>query len=242
MSKVLRKHLARQADHGMMTPTLAEAGVAAQVMEFIQSDGFPCVGAKAALVQGNIDFRLYGSLTDPACETSLHLDLQEYIGALDLSGPRIQSFAAIFLGTPTLTEADFETQLWDRLKGLSDLNEAMDFDWNEHVSSDPDNPHFSMSLAGHPFFIVGMHPQASRLARRSPFAMLVFNSNLQFDALKADGRYAQLQAIIRERDAALQGTINPNLADFGDASEARQYAGRKVDGDWTCPVHFKGRS
>ena len=34
---------------------------------------------------------------------------------------------------------------------------------------------------------------------------------------------------------SLQGTINPNLADFGDASEARQYSGRAVEANWTCP-------
>ena len=70
--------------------------------------------------------------------------------------------------------------------------------------------------------------------------MMVLNSNLQFNALKSDGRYTQLQKIIRERDAALQGSINPNLADFGESSEARQYAGRAVESDWECPVKFKG--
>ena len=66
-----------------------------------------------------------------------------------------------------------------------------------------------------------------------------FNSHRQFDRLRADGRYAKMQAATRKRDTALQGSINPNLADFGSAPETRQYSGRKVEADWTCPFHAR---
>jgi hypothetical protein len=33
----------------------------------------------------------------------------------------------------------------------------------------------------------------------------------------------------------LQGSINPNLSDFGVHSEARQYSGRAVEDAWKCP-------
>ena len=239
LQKVLKKHLDGQFDRHLTTATVEQADVTGRVMAFIQSEDFPCVGAKAALVQGNIDFGIYGTLTTDACETSLHLDLREYITELDVEGPTVQSFAAIFLDTPPLSEADFETLLWTRLKGLSSIDEKLKQGWSEDASADPKDAHFSMSLAGHPFFVVGMHPNASRLARRAPYTMLVFNSTIQFNHLREDGRFEKLQKIIRERDLALQGSINPNLSNFGEASDASQYSGRPVNADWQCPVHFK---
>ena len=89
--------------------------------------------------------------------------------------------------------------------------------------------------------MIGLHGGASRLARRLPFPALVFNSHRQFEQLRADGRYAKMQAATRERDIALQGSINPNLADFGRASEARQYSGRAVDSGWVCPFRARSR-
>ena len=49
----------------------------------------------------------------------------------------------------------------------------------------------------------------------------------------------KMQAAIRARDVKLQGDINPNLADFGEATEARQYSGRAVEPDWTPPIQIK---
>lgn len=43
--------------------------------------------------------------------------------------------------------------------------------------------------------------------------------------------------MIRARDKTLQGDLNQNLADYGEASEARQYSGRAVENDWKCPFH-----
>ncbi len=83
-----------------------------------------------------------------------------------------------------------------------------------------------------------MHAGASRIARCFRHPVLVFNSHRQFEQLRADGRYAKLQQATRERDRAMQGSINPNLADFGAASEARQYSGREVEEDWQCPHVF----
>jgi len=111
--------------------------------------------------------------------------------------------------------------------------------WSADVSTDPDDPKFSLSLAGHPFFVIGLHPGASRIARRAPFPVLVFNSHRQFNRLRADGRYAKMQKATRARDTSLQGSINPNLADFGTAAETRQYSGRAVEANWRCPFHVR---
>ena len=38
--------------------------------------------------------------------------------------------------------------------------------WADGVSPDPDDAHFSFSVGGRAFFVVGLHPLSSRLARR----------------------------------------------------------------------------
>jgi FPC/CPF motif-containing protein YcgG len=113
--------------------------------------------------------------------------------------------------------------------------DAVHFEWDPTVSDDPDSPHFSLSIGGRGFYVVGLHPGASRAARRFPVAALVFNLHSQFEALRADGRYGRLRDVITQRDVAYSGSRNPMLAIHGEQSEARQYSGRKVEADWRCP-------
>ena len=71
---------------------------------------------------------------------------------------------------------------------------------------------------------------------------LVFNFHDQFETLRASGKFARMQEAIRKRDIALQGSINPVLARFGEASEARQYSGQEVSQEWQCPFQHDGVS
>jgi FPC/CPF motif-containing protein YcgG len=64
---------------------------------------------------------------------------------------------------------------------------------------------------------------------------LVFNRHEQFEKLRSDGKWKRMQKSIRKRDRALQGSVNPMLDDFGEASEARQYSGRAVEDNWQPP-------
>lgn len=83
--------------------------------------------------------------------------------------------------------------------------------------------------------MVGLHPGASRRARRHKIPALIFNLHDQFEQLRAQGRYEPLRRSILDRDVALAGSINPMLARHGSMSEARQYSGRVVGDVWTCP-------
>ena len=65
----------------------------------------------------------------------------------------------------------------------------------------------------------------------------MFNPHAQFGRLRGEGRFRRIQQAIREREIAVQGSLNPNLADFGERSEARQYSGRAVEEEWRCPFH-----
>lgn len=213
-----------------------DLAVIEDVRQFIDSETFPCVGAKAAQAQDLIEFRVYRQLASEDINNSLYLDIREYLVTLNLEDARIQSFVAIFPETKFDNEALFEQLLWEQLGDLIEIDATLNIGWATSVSDDPSNPHFSLSIGGHPFFIVGLHPAASRVARRSPHTMLVFNSHAQFEKLRKDGRFDRLKTVIRKRDLEINGSQNPMLEDFGTNSEARQYAGRQVGEDWQCPI------
>ena len=123
------------------------------------------------------------------------------------------------------------------MQSLSDKDTWLGLPYDERVGSHPDDPHFSLSFGGEAFFIVGLHPNASRKARCFEAPTLVFNLHDQFEQLRADGRYHKMRDRIVERDLRFSGSVNPMLATHGEASEARQYSGRAVDNAWVCPFH-----
>ncbi len=213
-----------------------------QFFEFVDAASFPCVGSKVALARDAIQVQEFAALGDRGNDAPLLDTLDEFaamVDATDLEASTVHSFVALFDGPCDTDERRFEAMLWSQLQRLHDLDARAGSHWAEDVSRDPDDPRFSLSLAGHPFFVIGLHPGASRLARRFAWPALVFNSHRQFEQLRADGRYQKMQAATRDRDTALQGSINPNLADFGEAGETRQYSGREVDADWKCPFRVK---
>lgn len=200
------------------------------------------MGAKAALARDAIEPHVFGRLGNRANDGPLLEVLTRFARRIDEAGEEdttVRSLVALFDGPADTDERRFEAMLWSQLQHLHDLDVRRGTPWAPDVSRDPDDPRFSLSLAGHPFFVIGLHAGASRLARRFETPVLVFNSHRQFNRLRSDGRYAKMQAATRKRDAALQGGINPNLADFGTAAETRQYSGRAVEADWTCPFHVR---
>ena len=215
-------------------------GRAAALLQHIEQAAFPCVGSKAALAQDAIRTLELGSLGCRDNDVPLLDGLASFarhLAAQPVDSTVVHSFVAVFDGPAGTDEARFEALLWSQLQRLHLLDVRRGHPWAAGVSRDPDDPDFSLSLAGHPFFVIGLHPGASRLARRFAWPALVFNSHVQFDRLRQDGRYAKMQKATRARDIALQGSLNPNLADFGTAPETRQYSGRPVEADWKCPFH-----
>ena len=147
----------------------------------------------------------------------------------------MRSLAFAFEGPADLDEIEFEQAMWERLQSLADKDAWLGQEYDRRVSADPADPHFSLSFAGTAYFIVGLHPNASRPARRFPQPTLVFNLHDQFERLRADGRYDRMRETIMARDIALAGSPNPMLQRHGEASAAAQYSGRAVNDGWRCP-------
>lgn len=214
--------------------------LALRFADFVREAEFPCVGAKAALQRGGMRFvvgRDFRSAWDDLRIMPALLQIaRDYV-----ADPRpFQSLAVLFEGGAPDNEAGFETLLWERLQSLTDKDQWLGQIADPRVKHDPEDPHFAMSFGGQGFFVVGLHPTASRPARRFAAPALVFNLHDQFEQLRAQQRYEPLRAKILERDLALAGSVNPMLARHGQISSARQYSGRAVDESWACP--FSGRS
>jgi len=221
----------------MPVPDLGES-----FLELIGGVTYPCVGAKSALARGSIETHEFGTLGDRDNDRPMMEGLARFVSMIEASAfdkDIVHSYVAIFRGPIDMTECLFECLMWTQLWRIHRLDYLAGNLPADDVSSDTESPRFSLSMAGHPFFMIGLHPRASRRARRFSHPVLVFNSHRQFEKLREDGRYYKIQAATRSRDIDLQGSVNPNLADFGNKSEARQYSGREVEDDWHCPYDFK---
>jgi uncharacterized protein len=209
--------------------------LAAEFCNFIRLSEFPCVGAKAALSRQQIDFVVARRINSAWDDLRVLPALLDVIRRYREDRTLFRTFVVLFEDETTINEAQFEHYMWDRVQSLSDKDDWLGYRPDPSVDSDPQSPHFSLSFGGEAFFIVGLHANASRPARRFMRPALVFNLHDQFVALRARGQYEKMRSTIIERDIALAGARNPILARHGETSEARQYSGRAVPDDWECP-------
>lgn len=208
--------------------------IASELREFVASPEFPCVGAKAALRRHQLEILVVPDIRDGRSDRLITRRLQDFAIRHDVDDKMFVSQAVIFQNDANLSEAEFETRLWQRLTSLHAIDQE-DYQWDPKVDSDPESPHFSLSIGGKGFFVVGLHPNASRVARRFKHPTLVFNLHAQFEKLREEGRYETIRDKTIERDIAVHGSANPMLARHGQGPAAAQYSGRYVSADWKCP-------
>ena len=213
--------------------------LAKSFVEWVNDATFPCVGAKSALAKSQIRFIIGRDFASAWDDLSLHQSLVEFAKHYGENKALFQSLVVLYeMGIPRDEEA-FERQMWDHINSLTKKDAWLGQPADDRVSSDPDDPHFSLSFGGEAFFVVGLHPKASRPARQFIAPAMVFNLHDQFEQLRDQQRYDKLREAILSRDEKLAGSRNPMLARHGSVSEARQYSGRVVANDWQCP--FAGR-
>jgi len=199
----------------------------------LESPWFPCLAAQTANKRHLVTHVFAGAMGCPADDADVARQIAAFADA-QKPDSTFQSLVVHFLGNEPMPEAAFERLLFARLQGIHQ-SDAQDHPWDPSVSADPDDPAFSMSVGGHAFYVVGLHPGASRRARRLAHPAMVFNLHSQFEYLRSEGRYDRLKTAIVERDIEKNGSANPMLAVHGSSSEARQYSGRHIEGDWACP-------
>ena len=213
------------------------ARVDADFRDFVGDEGFPCLAGKGTVHRGDYTLGVYSEFGSRESSRAMAADLLGFVRSVPADGAGLRTFAAAFTSSPPADEMDFEQLLWRTLQRLRDTD--LGSRWDPSVSADPDDAHFSFSFGGHALFVVGLHPASSRLSRQFRWPALMFNPRAQFERLKREGRFDRMRELVRERDVALQGSVNPNLSDHGQASEARQYSGRATDDGWRCPFHSR---
>ncbi|CAM2011470.1 guanitoxin biosynthesis heme-dependent pre-guanitoxin N-hydroxylase GntA [Acanthopleuribacter pedis] len=211
--------------------------VHSQFRHMVLSPQFSCVGAKSAVKSNMYRFTLYKEMGTPETTADLARDLALFVKDQESLGS-INTFIACFDKPYPTSEQHFEDMMWHQLQHLHDEDLIP---WDQCVSQDPNDPHFSYSFFGRAFFVVGMHPAASRYARRFAYPCLVFNAHHMFQHLRDAGKFDSFQKAIRRKEFSLQKGLNPNLTDFGDASDARQYSGVHHPGDWQPPFQAKDK-
>jgi len=202
---------------------------------FVGNPRFPCVGAKAALARDQMDIMVARDIRSNWDDMRVAERLISFAQAYKREPLVFRSFVLIYEAPCDLSEADFEERLWERVQSFSDKDSLFGSNVDPRVAADPSDLRFSLSFGGEAFFVVGLHPRASRPARRFERPALVFNAHAQFEQLRLENRYETIRGAILERDLALAGSVNPMLRRHGESSEAKQYSGRVVGDDWRCP-------
>ncbi|MFE2186691.1 guanitoxin biosynthesis heme-dependent pre-guanitoxin N-hydroxylase GntA [Streptomyces sp. NPDC059455] len=210
-----------------------------EVERFILGDRFACLAGRSAWRKGGITHRHYDLMGSDDSARLMALDLADFVDSADWSHRSFTSFIATFEQPRGVDELRFEELLWEQLQLLHE-QDSRSYRWAEACSSDPQAREFAYSVAGHPFFVIGLHETHRRWGRRPPFPMLAFNSHEQFDRIKGAKMWDRLAEKIRKQDIQLQGDINPNLLEYEELSEARRYSGRPKPADWQCPFAAEG--
>jgi len=203
----------------------------------LEDAAFPCVAAKAAVAKEQLSVMVAGHMACPHDDKAILDFIYNFVDSYRTADTIFHSAVIIFRQPDIYAEQMYSPFFWARLQALSNLD-AGKYEYDNRVDSDPDSENFSFSLKGEAFFVIGLHPAASRPGRRFKYPAIVFNPHAQFEQLREANQYGKMKNIIRKRDTALAGNINPMLEDFGEKSEVYQYTGQKLDKSWKCPLHI----
>jgi FPC/CPF motif-containing protein YcgG len=202
---------------------------------FLTQPQFPCVAARESVARQQAACFVADHMACPKDDAAILDFLYNFIDNYRTGGNIFYSAAIIFKQPGIHSEEMFDQLMWQRLQALSD-RDAVLYPYDKRVVPDPGSQNFSFSLKEEAFFIIGMHPHSSRPTRRFDYAALVFNPHAQFEKMKETGQYVKMKNIVRKRDLAYSGSVNPMLNDFGNLSEVYQYSGRQYDEQWECPL------
>jgi FPC/CPF motif-containing protein YcgG len=206
-----------------------------EYFDYLSNKTFPCVAARAALRNEHIRCMVALNMACPNDDPAILKFLYDFVNEYRNETTSFHSAAIIFQAPSISSEEMFEALFWKRLQSLSNLD-AVNYSYDIRVDADPASGNFSFSIKEEAFFIIGLHPFSSRQSRKFKYPALVFNPHAEFEKLRLAKRYEQMKNVVRKRDIAYSGSINPMLKDFGESSEVYQYSGRDYDSEWQCPL------
>lgn len=207
------------------------------ISRFVMQKNYPCTAAIQSVARNESIYGQFENFGSGQSGRQLRAELQKFIQQQQANNSTYLSYWAIYEGQNLFSEDDFEIALWQELSHLTS-EQTKNQDWKDLAKANPTEKSFSFCIDGHEFFVVGLHPQSSRLARRFPKPAIVFNVFKQFENLEKSGQYESIKKLIRERDVRLQGSVNPMVENYGDQWEAIQFSGKKNESQWKCPFHF----
>ena len=208
---------------------------------FIRNKDFPCVAARDALAKENIKIMVAGHLACPSDDEAILNFIYDFTNEYRQAEKGFHSVAIIFKEPSNIDEKFFDTLMWQRLQALR-IIDAKKYNYDSRVDDDPSSPAFSFSLMQEAFFVLALHEKNSRQARQFQYPTLIFNPHAQFTKMKTTAAYENMKAVVRKRDTAFSGSVNPMLTDFGHASEVYQYSGQVYDEQWQCPLKTNGNT
>lgn len=127
-----------------------------QFRALVLSHDFPCVMAKSVVRTNRYWLALYDELGSTIDARRNRQDLYEYNSEFPESRDPAEfaSFVSVFRSPSFGAEVEFERQLWTHLQAMHD-EDRLEYTWDPTVSRDPENPHFSFSVGGRAYYIVG---------------------------------------------------------------------------------------
>ena len=209
--------------------------------DYLNQKSFPCVAAKTSLFKDQMKIMVAGHIACPKDDLDILKFLYDFVDRYRASDNLFHSAVVLFEMPETINEDMYAMFFWQRLQALADLD-APHHGYDRRVNPDPESENFSFSIKGEAFFIIGLHPGSSRPARQFAHPAIVFNPHAQFEKLREANQYQKMKNIIRKRDVAYSGSVNPMLEDFGQASEVYQYTGQKLSNEWKCPLNISHRN
>lgn len=214
---------------------LSEQQIIKQYNEYLSNKNFACVAAQQAQLKKQVKCLVVDHMACAKDDYAILQFIYEFVDYYRNANSLFHSASVIFRSPEINSEEMFDTLLWQRLQSLSNLD-SRNYNYDKRVDANPASENFSYSLKEEAFFIIGLHPTSSRLARRFKYPTIAFNPHSQFEKLRAENKYKKMQNIVRKRDLAFSGSVNPMLKDFGESSEVFQYSGSKYDKEWKCPL------
>ncbi|MDQ6890517.1 MAG: YqcI/YcgG family protein, partial [Bacteroidota bacterium] len=192
----------------MIANTGHKESVIKEYLSFLDAKEFPCIAAKAALAGKNVNCMVAGNMACPKDDTEILQFLYEFVDEYRRSKIFYHTAAIIFTGPQFNNEEMFDAILWQRLQSLQILD-AKSYGYDRRVAADILSSKFSFSIKEEAFYIIGLHPASSRHARRFLYPTLVFNPHAQFEQLRTTTKYNMMKNVVRKRDIAFSGSINP---------------------------------